>query len=185
MGAAGADTDLVTKRRLLLVIAVGVTGSLLSACTVESGAVAGVGVDAEGRPVGYVQLCRGTIDSMTLWAGTGDNVTAEWTAKAPIGSGGFTAFSFTDPGPDWSAGSPTYSSLDPAKSYTLQGNGGDHDAEWSTQYVDFTTKTLASLRPGQVRYWVGTNDSSTKDSFKVSTVEEFKVTACKPVTGSG
>jgi hypothetical protein len=122
---------------------------------------------------------------MTLWAGHGDDVDAAWTAKVPIGSGALTTFSFSDPGPDWSAGSPAYSGLDPAKSYTFEGNGGEHDAEWSTQYVDVTTKTLANLRPGQVRYWVGTNSSSTKDYFKVSTVEEFKATACKAVTGSG
>ena len=130
-------------------------------------------------------MCQGTIDSMTLRSGTGDEVAAAWTAKAPIVSGGVTTFSFVDPGPDWSAGSPAYSSLDSAKSYTLQGNGCEHDTVWSTQYVDFTTTMLGRMKPGQVRYWVGTNDSSTKDYFKVSTVAEFTATACKAVTGSG
>jgi len=164
------------------VVAAGVCLSL-SGCTVESGAVAGLGVDDQGRPVGYVQVCQGQIDSMTLWVGTGDDVAAGWTSTSVIGSGGFSTFLFADPGPDWKAGSPAYAGLDPAKSYTLQGNGGKDDNEWSTQYVDVTATTLRQLKPGQVRYRAGTNDSSTKDYFTVSSVEEFKASACKALTG--
>jgi hypothetical protein len=174
------------RRRGLVLPAVAAAGCLLlSGCTVESGAVAGVGVDAQGRPVGFVQVCQGQIDSMTLWRGEGDDAAAGWTAAAVVGPGGFSTFSFAEPGPDWKAGSPAFTGIDPTMSYTLQGNGGKGGNEWSTQYVDFTTRTLRGLKPGEVRYWVGTNESSTKDYFKVSTVEEFKASACKVVTGDG
>lgn len=182
-GCLATDTGVMTRRGLLAAVVAVCACLSLSGCTVESGAVAGLGVDDQGRPVGYVQVCQGQIDSMTLWVGTGDDVAAGWKSQAVFGADAFSSFSFADPGPDWQADSAAYAGLDPAQSYTLQGNGGKDGNEWSTQYVDFTAKTLRELRPGQVRYWVGTNESSTKDVFRISSVEEFRASACKALTG--
>jgi len=54
-------------RRALAVAVAGAAALLAAGCTVPGGAVAGVGVDSKGNPVGYLQVCHDHIDGTTIY----------------------------------------------------------------------------------------------------------------------
>ena len=54
-------------RRALAVVVAGAAALLTAGCTVPSGAVVGIGVDAHGNPVGYLQVCQEHIDGATIY----------------------------------------------------------------------------------------------------------------------
>lgn len=181
-----ADTDHVTRRRALT--ALGSLGAclLLAGCGVPVGSAVAVGVDGTGKPVGYVLVCRGTVDTTTLWDAKTQDYAGGWTATDTLNPGAFSTFNLTDPDNGWRSSDTAFAGLKPGKRYEFRAYGGNDERDvnqWSSTYVDFTTKDLATLKADQVRYWAGTTDDS-QDLFKTITVDEFKAKGCGPVTGS-
>ncbi|MGN6246233.1 MAG: hypothetical protein ACTHQ3_21500 [Motilibacteraceae bacterium] len=157
------------------VLLAGVVGALavVTACTVEEGAVAGIGVDAQGRPVGYLQVCRGHVDGATVYRDDGDErALGSWTAAAPVT--GSAVWSLTDPQPG-SADRPErpLEPLETDVTYALY--GWTRDNSRSAQSVSFTPAQLAALRPGQVRYAPTDRGDGGE---KVVSLAEFHRSAC-------
>jgi len=159
----------VVGAALLGVVAV----ETLTGCTVESGAVAGVGVDADGNSVGYLQVCVGDahIDGATVYTdGANDNL-GSWQSSTPVDD--FTSWSMTEPDGGWRTLTPLATLKD--KQYALY--GWTKDDTWSAVDVTFRADDLARLEPGQVLY--SKYDGSVgSESGAVVDVQQFRDTAC-------
>jgi len=158
------------KSRLLLVVISGPL-MLLAGCTVPLGAVAAVSVNAEGEPVGIIQVCRDRIDGATLYI-TEDDKLGTWTSSPP--ATGTTSWPLATGGNGWTVGDPLVK-LRPGLTYALYGWTNDNSS--SAQAVEFTTADLERLRPGQVRYWAG-DENASDDGYKTVSLAEFKAAAC-------
>ena len=155
------------------VIAVGtaLTAALLNACTVPGTAVAGVGVSADGSPVGYLQVCSHSIDGATLYV-TEPNSVGEWEVSPSMNA--FSSWSLPSGGSGWRVTEPM-TTLQPGTEYILY--GWTHDNSASADAVHFTTDDLAAMHPGQVRYWAG-EESEGADVAVTTSVADFKAHAC-------
>jgi predicted small secreted protein len=167
-----SDTDRVHKR-LVSIAALLLASPLLTGCSVAEGGIAGIGVDASGHPVAYIQMCQGYVDGAVLFHD--NDIYGTW--KAGSHQDGFTSFSLTTPTGAWSPGDTPMGTLDPAIKYTLYGS--TQDASWSSAEVEFTAHTVATMKPGQVRYYIDTDKDHILDTYTVTSVEEFKATVCK------
>ncbi|MEO7261665.1 MAG: hypothetical protein ABI047_10485, partial [Jatrophihabitantaceae bacterium] len=125
---------------------------LTSGCTVPVRAVAGIGVDAGGRVVGYLRVCSHHIDGATLYHDQDDRL-GSWTAPQRVT--GFTSWTLASTPSGWRA-DPPLARLRPATEYTLY--GWTSDSSSSAADVTFSLEQLAKLTPGQVIHWSG-NDS--------------------------
>lgn len=182
----GADTGHVTSRRAFSALASVGACLLLAGCGVPVGSAVAIGVDTTGRPVGYVLVCGGTVDTTTFWDAKTQDYTGGWTAKDTLDPGVFSNFNLTDPGNGWRISDTAFAGLKPGKQYEFRAYGGNDEQDvnqWSSTYVDFTSKDLAALPPDQVRYWAGTTEDG-QDLFNTVTVDEFKAKGCAPVTGT-
>ena len=59
-------------RRTLAAAAVVAAALTTGGCTVPAVGAVGIGVDANGDPVGFVQVCRDHIDGATIYLSTDD-----------------------------------------------------------------------------------------------------------------
>lgn len=153
----------------------------LSGCTVPVVGLAGVGVDQEGRPVGYLAVCEDHIDGATLYYD--DSATANdedrsvdvgsWEANQGVRA--TSTWSLTEPAPGWT---PTLAlgGLEPDRSYTLFGWTDDNSS--STGSVTFTQAQLRGMAPGQVRYFSGYDDEAEQDNYTTGSATEFQAAAC-------
>jgi hypothetical protein len=142
-------------------------------CTVESRAVAGVGVGADGSPIGYLKVCSEHIDGATVYQ-TDDDHLGKWTVKPS--ATGFATWSFAYGGNGWTV-SDAFVRLPPEQTYSLYGWTDDNTS--SADAVDFTLAGLASMKPGQVRYWFrGADPDGKQDGYVVTSVEQFRAHAC-------
>jgi hypothetical protein len=159
-------------RRWLVWGIVLVASLLTSGCTVPLHAVAGIGVDADGRLVGYLSVCgHHHIDGAKLYHG-GDSIDASWTAPQQVTD--FTFWTLASPSHGWRA-DPPLTHLRPATEYTLYGGTSDNSS--SAQVVTFTVEQLARLKPDQVMHWSGTDKGV--DVMKIDSVEEYRRNACQ------
>lgn len=129
-------------------------------------------MDAQGNPVGFLQVCHDHIDGVTLYLDEARNL-GKWTS-APA-STGFTTWSLADPVEPWTPKEPL-GSLKPNTMYSMYGWTSDNS--WSTTHVTFTLEDLAAMKPGQVR-WAG----KLKGMISVETVtseQEFRSKGCQP-----
>jgi hypothetical protein len=156
-------------RRLVPVIVL--AAPLLAAgCTVPTHAVAGVGVDASGRIVGYLRACSHHLDGATLYHDQEDRL-GSWTAPSRVSD--FASWTLASPPRGWKA-DPPLGRLLPATDYTLYGWTSDNSS--SAVGVSFTLEQLAKLQPGQVMHWSGTDSHG--DTYRVDSVEEFRRSVC-------
>ncbi|WP_022910249.1 hypothetical protein [Aestuariimicrobium kwangyangense] len=156
---------------LTVAFVVGLT-SLLGGCNVRSVGLAGIGVDAHGSPVGYLQVCENHVDGATLYVSDVDQ-TGSWQASSPVTD--FVRWSLSAPGPGWTI-DRALGGLKPGVDYTFYGWTTDNTS--SASGVTFTTADLARLKPGQVMYEGGTNASTTEDLTTISGEDEFRAIAC-------
>ena len=153
----------------------------LSGCTVPVVGSAGIGVDKEGRPVGYLAVCDEHIDGATLHYEDTAAASAEdravdagtWTANSPISS--FAAWSLNGPHAGWTA-TLELAELQADREYTLY--GWTHDNSSSTGSVTVTGARLREMTPGQVLYQSGYDDKADQDVYTTGSVREFQSFAC-------
>lgn len=155
-------------RRLALSALLVGAALILAGCTVPVAGVSGIGVDANGHPVGYLMVCHDHINAAQL--GHGQDVwDGSWDAIQPVT--GFATFDLADPGSEWSVDRPL-ATLTPQDTYTFYGATSDNS--WSTASIDFTLADLAQLEPGEVRYWSSRGSSG----YVVGTAADFQAHAC-------
>ena len=142
-------------------------------CTVEARAVAGVGVGAEGGPVGFLQVCSEHIDGATVYQT--DNHHLGTMAATPAATG-FATWSLASGGSGWTVTEP-FASLQAGQTYHLYGWTRDNTS--SAVAVDFTVSDLTAMKPGQVRYQSRRAESSGNNDLEVVTsVAQFQQHAC-------
>lgn len=150
---------------------------MTTGCTVPVGAVTGVGVDALGRPVGYLRVCHDRIDGATLYHGVGDAESEDgsWITRTPVTS--FATWSLAEPASTWSA-DPALGDLGLGVEYTLYGWTNDNSS--SAGDVTFTVDELRRLEPGQVLYWTGKTTKVGYRTINVAVSEStFRDDACE------
>jgi hypothetical protein len=168
---------------------------MVSGCTVPSGAIAGVGVDDQGRLIGYLRVCHDHIDGGTLYYHPEASASTDPTDNPSVSVGGWDA-----PGPvtefaKWSLATPTggwkanprggvvgelsLSAMKQRREYSLYGWTNDNSS--SAVDVTFTVEEVSQLKPGQVLYWAakGPNKDQTRDLNRSGSEAEFRRTACK------
>jgi hypothetical protein len=158
-------------RKLAAVSLVTALSFLLGGCTVPVGGLAGIGVDDEGAPVGYLLVCQDHLDGVTVYMDSGAEDQDKWKASPTVT--GFARWSMTDPVEGWTA-TKTLGQLKAGVKYNVY--GWTDDASSSSTEVTFTKEDLARLKPGQVLYWSG---NATEDRQTVSSEGEFRANACK------
>jgi hypothetical protein len=152
----------------------GLTGLLLSmtGCTVPDGGATGIGVDAQGDPVIYIQMCKGHIDGATLYHSDDDpakeQTLGQWDVSPAVD--GFTQFSLTAPTNGWRA-TQQLAPRDPATEYTIY--GGSNDNTFASTHLTFTQNSLADLKPGEVRY-----PDYGHDRLKTASIPDFQKETC-------
>lgn len=140
---------------------------VLSGCTVPNAGVSGIGVDAQGNPVGYLMVCHDHVNAAEI---AHDNVwDGHWESAQSIT--GFATFDLADPEPGWSVLRPL-ATLTSGDTYTFYGSTRDNS--WSTTHIDFTLADLAQLQPGEVRY----RSRYAPSKYAVVTVADFRANAC-------
>ncbi|WP_405009631.1 hypothetical protein [Kitasatospora sp. NBC_01539] len=165
-------------RRVVLGAAVGGMLAGLTGCTVAVGAVSGVTVTADGRPIGMVMVCHHRIDGATLYTDQGTNGTrsvGRWKHDGPLT--GYAPLPL-DGGDGWTVEQPLQP-LEAGRVYTLY--GWTEDDSWSAGSVSFTLADLAALTPGRVRYFVGAEYGGDADGWTTTSLEEFQAHACDNV----
>lgn len=153
----------------------------LSGCTVPVVGSTGIGLDEDGRPVGYLAVCDEHIDGATLYYEDPSATSAEdssvdaanWTAVTPITS--FSTWSLIEPQEGWTATLPL-SELQEDREYSLF--GWTHDSSSSTGSVTFTGARLRGMTPGQVLYHSGYDERAEQDVYTTGSVREFQSFAC-------
>jgi len=169
--AAGGGYVTRGSRLMMALLAVGAV-SLLAACTVRTGAVTGVSVTTDGEPAAVIAVCEGHINAAVLYWGDSDKNTVTWVhdgditdlAIWPLSGGG-----------DWEPNKPV-PRLAADTAYTLY--GATKDNSWSGVNVHFTTKDLAALKPGQVRYYVGYDERTQTARYAIVPLSDFRSKAC-------
>ncbi|MEU4193547.1 hypothetical protein AB0E69_16730 [Kribbella sp. NPDC026611] len=150
---------------------------VLTGCTVPIGGVSGVTVDANGKPVIVIQMCEGHVDTAVLYlpdpdpdrAFPKDKTIGHWETDAAVT--GFSQFSVETGGNGWRpVGQLAPRELDAKYS----AYGGTKDNSWSTGYIDFSIRDLATLKPGTVRVL----DPHSGDP-KLKSLEDFKQKSCE------
>jgi len=147
----------------------------LGGCTVPTGGVAAIGVDAAGALVGHLLVCEpdAHLDGATLYDTTAsDDEYGTWGAPRAVTDA--TSFSLGDPESGWTTVEPL-GELQPGVVYAFYGWSSDNS--WSAMSVEFTTEDLAMLRPGELVY--DEYDAATHEwGHGVSEVETFRREGC-------
>jgi len=169
-----AVRSLAGMRRALAVAVAGTAALLTAGCTVPLGGVTGIGVDAKGNPVGYLQVCHDHIDVALIYIDDAHEF-GRWSTSPAVT--GFATWSLADPSGTWTAVDSLHK-LKPRTTYSMF--SGTNDDSSSTEAVDFTIEDLASMKPGQVRYDAGkTTSDGMNGVYSVTSAEQFRQTACK------
>lgn len=182
-------------------MAAAVTVALLSACTPPQTGVVGVAADAQGRPVGVLAVCSGSMNTASLVAmerpsgrdmstSTGEPAPARsllpstvdpltWRPPEPVTDLGLWSVTTGEP---WTpvAAPPlregvTYSIG--AEDVTYR-DGETVALSAFAKGVEFTLADVAALKPGQVRYASGIDDATLRYLFSVVDVAAFHDVVC-------
>lgn len=161
--------SLRSVRGAVCAVVAAVAAGLLTGCGVPGAGTTGIGVDADGEPVGFVAVCGHHIDGLTLYTEDEDGETTvnTWTPVHPI-EPGVTSWPLTGAAPEWGAEQPT-TTLVPGVEYVIYGWAKDNS--WSATHVHFTLADLKSLSPGRVSFW--------SDGDKIADAADFKKEACQ------
>lgn len=150
---------------------------LVPGCTVPVGAVTGISVTADGRPMGVMLVCHHHIDVAILYVERGepkdDEHVGRWTRTTALT--GFATWPLDAGGHGWTAAEPVRT-LAPGRVYTLY--GATKDNSWSAASVSFTAEDLAALAPGRVRYYAVRSDTD-RDGTLTTSMRNFRAEACE------
>ena len=138
--------------------------AILAGCTVEIGGVTGVGVDARGQLIGYIQMCGHHVDGATFYDTGGFNgkTKGSWSSAAPVTD--FSKWSLADPIDGWTT-SGSY--VPPSGDHEYSLYGWTTDNSWSAEHVTFHLSDLAGLEPDEVLYaQAGKLVRRTEDEFR-------------------
>jgi hypothetical protein len=162
----------VDMRRLLLMVLLAGATLLTSGCTVISVGQMGIGVDASGGPVAYLQVCSAHVDGAMLYQS--DKTLGQWKSSPPVTD--FATWSLASPTGSWTTETPL-ADLVPGQGYIIYGWTTDNSA--SATYVEFDPADLATMRPGQVRYADHYDTATDQEIWAVGTEAEFRKAACR------
>ncbi|MFF3945017.1 hypothetical protein ACFYYN_09360 [Streptomyces sp. NPDC001902] len=150
----------------------------LTGCSPEGAGVTGIAVNEDGRPLGVMLVCQGHIEGATLYDSDHADASADlgrW-SRAKTATG-FTVWSLESGGRGWRPEVPT-APFAPHRTYSLY--GWTRDGSWSTAHVSFTAAQLASLEPGQVRWYKGRGTPGTdRDGNATTSMGEFRAEGCE------
>jgi len=162
-----------------LALALGAVAAL-SGCTVPVVGATGIGVDASGRPVGYLAVCQEHIDGATLYFDDPSKPieqrsvdVGEWTADRPVTA--LAVWAMNDEDARWMSTGPL-PALKPGRPYVMYGWTKDNSS--STTDVIFTVEQLQALERGKVLYFGGFDEKSHQDRYTTGTPEQFQAQAC-------
>ena len=131
----------------------------LSGCSVEVAGVTGVGLDANGDLVGFIQMCdHHVVGQRSTEAMTTSSAGGKRTSESPTSS-----WSLSDPGRGRTA-ERRYSTPSGTERYSLYGWTADNS--WSTEHVTFRLSDLDGMQPGEVMYWNGELTVATESAFR-------------------
>lgn len=170
------------RRGLRSAAAIALTvGAVLStsACGPEYAGAIGVSVDAEGRPVAVLSVCKHGIDTLLVFARVGrDGIkpVGEW---VPDGR-------FTGDGTLTLMGSePTWRAVDawrgPDDVTTYEVGAWSENGMWSAEGPSFRAVDLERLEPGEVRWldYVDVGDSgAVEERIRVTGADTFRAATC-------
>jgi hypothetical protein len=150
---------------------------VLTGCTVPSGGVVGVTVDAQGNPVIVVQMCEGHIDGATMYKPDPDpdrmppqdEIMGRWEVAAPVT--GFSQFQLDTGGNGWAV-VDTLVGRDPRTPYTIY--GWSNDNSWSASHLSFSDRELDDLQPGTVLV-----PETEGDANKTESLADLKTKSCE------
>jgi hypothetical protein len=163
------------RRRRLTAAALVLASPLpITACSVPTAGVAGVGVDKSGRLVGYLRVCHDHIDGATLYHDDSENL-GSWSASEPVTDSA--SWSLANPSAEWTEEQPL-AALTRNQQFALY--GWTEDNSWSAIAVDFSLAELERLEPDQVLYWGGDPDGP-RGGNVVANQEQFEKDACRLV----
>jgi hypothetical protein len=142
----------ITVRRGPATVGLTTLGAVwLTACGPPGVGHVGIGVDAQGRPVGLVQVCTGHVDTARLFAEPEadiDNWLGGWNVEHVVTSA--SSWSLEHGGGGWTAPKPL-GALTEGTVYSL--HVGARDNSGTAGSVLFTLSDLKAMSPGQVRYY--------------------------------
>jgi hypothetical protein len=139
----------------------------VSGCTVPTGGVIGVTVDAEGKAVVVVQMCEGHIDGATMHRD--DETFGRWEVSSPVT--GFSQFDLETGGNGWAVADELVG-RDSELRYTIYGWSNDNN--WSATSVEFSNRDLAEQKPGSVLVLEPETNLTRSESL-----EDFKTKTCE------
>lgn len=119
----------------------------LAACSASPVGRAGVGLDDEGRLVGYLEVCSDHIDGVTITGPDDEDVVGRWQSSTPVTHSA--SWVMADPQDGWTTVDPMRE-LEPGVTYRV--HGWTQDDTFEASGVEFTAEDLASIEPGQVLF---------------------------------
>ena len=142
--------------------------AILAGCSPETHVVTGVGVDARGGLIGYIQMCGHHVDGATFYDTGGFNgkTKGSWASTAPVTD--FARWSLESPTDGWTT-SGSYVPPSGDHEYSLYGWTTDNSA--SAEHVTFHLSDVSGLAPGEVLY-------TQAGKLVRRTEEEFQNNAC-------
>lgn len=195
-------TASTARRTAALASVAGLAVVALSACSPPQTGVVGVAADAQGRPVGVLAVCSGSLNTASMVAlerPSGDDTTSStgeptpgptllpspvdpltWRSPEPVTDVGIWSVTTGEP---WS--SATAPPLRPGVTYSIGAEDvtyRDGDTIGRSAYaagVEFTLADVAALQPGQVRYASGIDEQTLAHRYSVVEVTQFRETACR------
>lgn len=154
---------------------------LLAGCTVEPVGKAGIGVDADGRLIGYIAVCDRHIDGATLYYDDGSATDSqEVTAGVRTSDQPVTAlagWSLAGHTSGWTTTTPL-KALEADRTYSLY--GWTHDNSGSAVDVTLTPAQLEDLKPGEVYFIDHYDVAQDRDVYAMRSPAEFRRAACRP-----
>lgn len=161
-------------RRGGLLLAALSTAFLTSGCSVSINGVTGIGVDEQGRLVGYLKVCSFHAASALLWSDAEGQPVGEWTPPEPITDFGTWLIDGATDGWTTEKAPPAPSEVE----YRLEGRTDELIAGAArTVSIRYTAQDLASLRPGEV-LWTISRFHEKPRRTTVTSVDEFRMTGC-------
>lgn len=126
---------------------------LLTACSPRTVGQTGVGVNSEGKVVGYLVVCKRKVDSLVLFyndTSSVEHIVGQWHRDSPVTS--VSVLNLNAPSREWAEKTPI-GPLAGGILYHLSGVSDDNNT--STVDVSFDLSALTKLRPGQIMFQQG------------------------------
>ena len=133
----------------MLLVAGALTCAGLSACSPAITAVAGIGLDADGRLIGAVHVCDDDVAEASLGRIDGEDYVSvtTWRRESPMT--GTESWQLDEPASGrWERVDGARRKLVPGEEYALVANSHDYGSQ--SNAVIFTVTALARLGPGQL-----------------------------------